>query len=450
MGRGSVQRFATRPDLLPPGVIVTTREEGRTPGLVFLGAKGGRGQDGPMIVDDLGRVVWFRAMRGRETATDVRVQSYRGEPVLTWWQGRLVGGEGRGEGVIYNDQYRPVRRVRMGNGLDADLHEFELTPRGTALLIAYDAVRRPEGRVVQAVVQEVDIETGLVLFEWHSVGKIALSETFTRAPGGRGRWDYMHLNSVALDRDGNFIVSARATRAVYKISRRTGQVLWRLAGKRSDFRLGPGAQFALQHDARPQPDGTITIYDNSAAPPLRKRSRAITLALDERRRVATLQRALTHPASLLSATQGSAQALPGGNTFVGWGSQRYFSEYDARGKLVLDGRLSRGNDSYRAYRFAWTGRPDALPKLVARRSRRPRFRARELERRDAGRVLAAARGPRSWSARAGGCRADRGVRDGDFSGVVGPVRGRARSGRGWRDARHVAGSGSRRTAPIRG
>ena len=369
VGNGAVQRYPTRPDLVPPGVTVTTRADGRAPGFVFLGAKGGRGQDGPMIVDDLGRLVWFRAMRGRELVTDFRAQIYDGKPVLTWWQGRLSGGDGRGEGVIYSDQYRPMRRVRMGNGLHADLHEFELTPQGTALLIAYDTVSRPEeGRVVQAVVQEVEIDTGLVRFEWHSIGQIATSESFRGRPSGRGQWDYIHLNSVALDRDGNFIISARQTHAVYKLSRRTGRVLWRLGGRKSDFRLGPGARFALQHDARPQPDGTITIYDNSAAPAVRKRSRAISLALDERRKVATLRYALTHPEGLLSSTQGSAQALLGGNTFVGWGSKRYFSEYDASGRLVFDGQLAPGNDSYRAYRFPWVGRPDALPKLVATRS----------------------------------------------------------------------------------
>jgi hypothetical protein len=318
-----------------------------------------------MIIDDLGRLVWFRPMRGRELVTDFRAQTYRGRPVLTWWQGRLSGGDGRGVGVIYSDQYRPIRRVRMANGLHADLHEFELTPEGTALLIAYDTVLRPEGRVVQGVVQEVEIDSGLVRFEWHSAGQVATTESFRRRPGGTGQWDYLHLNSVALDADGNFIVSARQTHAVYKLSRRTGRVLWRLGGRKSDFRLGPGAQFALQHDARPQADGTITIYDNSASPPVRKRSRAISLALDLRRRVATLRRALTHPEGLLSATQGSAQTLLGGNTFVGWGSKRYFSEYDVNGRLVFDGQLAPGNDSYRAYRFPWVGRPDALPKLVA-------------------------------------------------------------------------------------
>ena len=164
--------------------------EGRAPGLIFLGAKSGRGQDGPMIVDEFGNLVWFNAIGNRELATDFRVQSYQGKPVLTWWQGRLIGGEGRGEGVIYDTSYRPVRRVRAGNGMSADLHEFELTPQGTALLLIYDAVRRDlrhvggsrRGVAVQAVVQEIDIATGLVLFEWHSLGNIGLSESHEQVP----------------------------------------------------------------------------------------------------------------------------------------------------------------------------------------------------------------------------------------------------------------------------
>jgi hypothetical protein len=375
VGRGEVQRFATRPDLAPPAVTVTTRREGRAPGLIFLGAKSGRGQDGPMIVDDFGNLVWFNAIGNRELATDFRVQSYQGKPVLTWWQGRLIGGEGRGEGVIYDASYRPVRRVRAGNGMSADLHEFELTPQGTALLLIYDAVRRDlravggsrRGVAVQAVVQEIDIATGLVLFEWHSLGAVGLSESHEKLPKRSGQWDYLHANSVALDGTGDFVVSARHTSSVLRISRASGRILWRLGGSRSDFKLGPGTRFGLQHDARPQPDGTLTIFDNSAPPPVREASRAITVRLDTRRRTATLVRALKHPRRLLAATQGGAQRLPNGGMFVGWGSQRFFSEYDASGRLVLDGHFASGGDSYRAYRFPWTGRPQRRPALVAER-----------------------------------------------------------------------------------
>ena len=354
--RADAQTFVSRPDLKPPTVAITQAEPGRAPGYVFLGPKGGRAM-GPMVVDDAGQLVWFKPVTGGRVAMDVRTQSYGGKPVLTWWEGRLFGGGGRGVGMILDEQYRTVKRVKMGNGFQADSHEFTITPQGTALMNAWDAVQRPEGKILQSVVQEIDIATGLVLFEWHSAGNVAISETYRER---EGTWDYLHLNSIAVDPAGDFVLSARSTNAVYKVSRATGRVLWRLGGKRSDFVMGPGAKFALQHDARPQPDGTLTLFDNAQ----RGQSRAIRLRFDGTR--ATLVSALTHPQRLLSRTQAGMQPLPNGNTFVGWGSNRWFSEYDANGRLIFDGQLARGNDSYRAYRGAWIGRPATKPDVARR------------------------------------------------------------------------------------
>ena len=238
----------------------------------------------------LGTLVSFKPHANREEATDFRVQTYQGRPVLTWWQGRLVGGEGRGEGVIYDQHYRPVRRVRAGNGFSADLHEFELTPQGTALLLSYDRVKMDlrayggsrDGTVVDGVVQEVDIATGLVLFEWHSVGHVSPKDSMAPAPKGSEAWDYMHLNSVALDGDGDFVVSARRASTVLKIDRATGRIVWRMGGKSSTLKMGPGTSFHLQHDARPHPDGTITLFDNASPPAFRKASRAVTIRVDAR------------------------------------------------------------------------------------------------------------------------------------------------------------------------
>jgi hypothetical protein len=355
----ATMRFASRPDLRPPSITITRSREGRAPGSIFLGPKGGR-QMGPMIIDDRGELIWFRKVTGGKVAMDVRRQTYRDKPVLTWWEGRLFGGGGRGVGMVLDERYRTIKRVRMGNGFQADSHEFTITPQGTALLNAWDAVLRPEGRVLQSVVQEVEIETGLVLFEWHSAGKIATSESYRPRESPRTAWDYLHLNSVAVDDEGDFILSARSTSAVYRVSRATGKILWRLGGKRSSFRLGSGVRFEQQHDARSGPDGTLTLFDNATP----NRSRALTLKLDGRR--ATRVRALTHPDGLRASTQGNMQPLANGNTFVGWGSQRWFSEFGADGKLVLDGRLAKGNDNYRAYRGEWVGRPTGRPTAVRR------------------------------------------------------------------------------------
>ncbi|RKQ88004.1 arylsulfotransferase ASST [Solirubrobacter pauli] len=373
VGRGNVQTFATRPDLEPPSVTVTTAKPGRAPGLVFLAPKAGRGQDGPMIINDKGQTVWFKATPGKIPA-DFRVQQLGGKPVLTWWEGQLFVGDGDGVGQVYDTNYKRVATVTAGNGYSFDLHEFTLTPQNTAIVLSYERFKRDlrpwggprDARIVDNIVQEIDLRTGAVLFEWHSFGNVSPNESNVQPPTGRGfEWEYFHVNSAEVTPDGNFLISARNTSGVYKIDRRTGKILWRLGGKKSDFKLGKGVRFDWQHSARQQADGTINIYDNSAAPPTRKSSRVINVRLDEQAKTATLTRAFKHPLGLLSASQGNVETLPNGNLFVGWGSQRWFTEFDPQGNVVFDGRIARGNDNYRAFRYPWVGTPATPPKVVA-------------------------------------------------------------------------------------
>ena len=257
-----------------------------------------------------------------------------------------------------------------------------LTDRGTALLLAYDRVaprpalrrRRPRaGVVVDNVVQEVDLATGLVLFEWHSLGQVALADSRER-PQGRKSWDYFHINSVEADRDGDLIISARNTCALYKLDRETGEIVWQLGGgKGNDFRMGKGTRFCFQHDARRAPDGSITMFDNEAGPPvLARESRAIALRVDEDAKRVRLQRAYTHPGRLLAFNQGAASMQRNGNVFVGWGAMPVFSEFTRSGRMIFNGRLTRGKGNYRAVRAPWTGRPAVPPRLAVRSARRGR------------------------------------------------------------------------------
>jgi Arylsulfotransferase (ASST) len=166
--------------------------------------------------------------------------------------------------------------------------------------------------------------------------------------------------------DGHLLVSARNTYAIYKIHRRTGRILWTLGGKRSDFRMGPGTQFAWAHDARRQADGTITIFDNAAAPRVRDESRGLVLELRGRR--VRLQRAYTHPRDLSTHISAGVQRLPNGNAFIGWGATGFFSEHTRRGRMVFNASFTDlDNDTYRAYRFPWTGRPAGRPKAAVTR-----------------------------------------------------------------------------------
>jgi len=372
---GKTTRYRSRPDLRPPVVTVSPNARPVEPGLVVLSpkAKKDTAQAGPMLIDLRGEPVWFRPLGGVTAATDFRVQEYQGKPVLTYWQGTSRQGIGYGDLVILDDSYSVVKRLRPPNGFRADLHEFLITPRDTALVIAYPAVGADlsrfggsrRGRVIDSVIQEIDIATGLVIFEWHSLGKVPLADGFTAPiPSPAVPWDYFHANSVSLDSDGDILVSARNTWGIYKLDRATGRIEWTLGGKRSSFKLGAGVKFAWQHDARRRADGALTLFDNSAFPPIRKRSRVLALKLDMGTRTARLLTNRVHPRGLLAATQGNHQTLPSGGAFVGWGSQRYFTEYDSRGRIVWDARVAVGYETYRAYRSPWTGRPATRPRAA--------------------------------------------------------------------------------------
>jgi len=298
-------------------------------------------------------------------------------------------GVGSGYYVIADDTYHEIARVYAARGYAGDIHEFLITNRNTALFPVYHQLKvdlspfggPKEGRIFDGIVQEVDIATGRVLFEWHSYPKVRLDEAYVPAPkppkeGKRAApWDYIHLNSIDVDEDGDLIVSARNTRTVYKIDRETGAILWRLGGKRSDFAMGPGTKFAWQHDARRQSDGTITIFDNGAAPPVEKLSRVLVLRVDPNGRKATLVRSYSHPKRLLAPFEGNAQFLGNGHVFVSWGAIPYYTEFDASGKPVLDARFGKGTakvtepeqdaDTYRAYRFPWVGHPTNRPAVAA-------------------------------------------------------------------------------------
>ncbi len=378
-GRGDAYRhFVSRPDLKPPAIVVTTPARGTSPGYIFVGPKKEVAQAGPMIVDDEGHLIWFDPLDTHGVA-DFRVQVYKGRQVLTWWRGRATKGVGDGYDVIVDDTYREIARVKAGNGLAADIHEFLITPRDTALITVYrrvpvdlSSVGGPrEGKVFEGVVQELDIQTGRVLFEWHSLDHVGMDESYAKPPPARqgaaaAPYDYFHVNSIDEDAGGHLLVSARNTHAIYEIDRRTGKVLWRLGGKKSDFSMGPGTRFAWQHDARLLPGGRLSLFDNEADPPYAKQSRALVLRVDMANHRVEVARADTHPAGLLSGSQGDTQVLPDGHVFVGWGANPNFTEFDRNGNVIFDAHFKQGADSYRAYRLAWTGRPNDPPTLTLR------------------------------------------------------------------------------------
>jgi hypothetical protein len=369
-----VRTFRSRPDLSPPAVEVSTQAHNTAPGYIFVAPKGYPGHDGPMILDNRGQPVWFHQSKDG-VASDFKVQHYRGEPVLTWAEGRVVAGHGLSEYVILDSSYRELKRVRAGNGYKGDLHEFLITQQDTALFTIYSPVRRDltsvggsrYGGVVDGIVQEVNIETGEVLFEWHSLEHVSIEESYGEPPKNpRLSFDYLHINSIDVDHDSNLLVSGHKAFTVYKIDRESGEIIWRLGGKKSDFEMGEGTRTGFQHDARRQPDGTITIFDNGGVHK-NEQSYGLVLELDEEEMTATLVREYAHPEERLAATMGNMQVLPNANVFIGWGNQPLFSEFSNEGKLLFDASFPSKVESYRAFRFAWRAHPSEEPAIAAER-----------------------------------------------------------------------------------
>jgi hypothetical protein len=368
---GRVLRFVSRPDLRPPVVTVTHAAEKTADGYVFIAPSSGPGQRGTLILDDRGEVVWFHPTTP-STAMNFRPGLYRGAPVLSWWEGKTEHGLGRGEHVVFDASYHEVARFPAGDHLESDLHELLLTPHGTAYVTSYETVPMDlssvggprNGRVVGGVVQELELPSARVLWEWKSLDHVPLAESYMKKPGNP--FDYFHVNSVDTTPDGDVLVSARNTWAVYKVSRRTGKVLWRLGGKKSDFEMGKGTVFAWQHDARLHAGGErITIFDDGAAPQVQPQSKGLLIALDHvHRRAILLQDFVHRPERLVARFMGNTQLLDNGNVFVGWGSEPYFTEFAADGTIRFDARLPHGGENYRAFRFPWSGRPSEPPALV--------------------------------------------------------------------------------------
>jgi hypothetical protein len=367
-GSNGVQHFHSRPDLEPASVTVNKRSSSAYNGDIFVTPQYGPDQDGPMILDPSGNMIWFQPVPANELATDFRVQQYGGQPVLTWWQGFTNNGSGRGEGVIYNAQYQQIATVQAGNGLQGmDLHEFLVTPQGDAYIVGVSPVHYPGmGRpLMDAVVQEIDIKTGLVLFEWHALDHIPISESFFKKGAPGLVFDPYHLNSVSLDSDGNLIISMRNTWAVYKVDHQTGAVIWTLGSNQNQFKRGAGTSTAFQHDVLVQSNGMFTAFDDGGGPPTVHQARALELSVDETNKTVTLVKQFEHSPGLNTNFEGNAQLLPGNDLFVGWGQQPYFTEFNSAGQEVFDARFTSNTSSYRAYKFAWTGQPTTPPALAA-------------------------------------------------------------------------------------
>jgi hypothetical protein len=368
----TVWAFHSRPDLKPPVMQVTTSLPGRAPGLNFVDTRGTDATNrGPLIYDQNGDPVWYSNV---PTGTrNVHPVNWFGENALVWFD------DATNAWVVANSAYRQIATFKA-NGYVTDHHDVEVTPWGTALIVIYNSVdgidTSPyEGgqvgdTVVDGVLQEIDVRTGAVLFEWHSLAPapngIGLDE-HVRSYAING--DYVHINSATFDTDGNILVSARHLSAVFKVNRSTGAVMWRLGGKKSDFSFvgDPGNGPSWPHDARRRADGAITVFDNGVGRPTQY-SRGAAWEVDMPTKTATLVGQWRKSPDVYTPIIGSNREQANGNVLVSYGVASTATEW--RGDtIVWDVQFADpAVSTYRTYRALWQGFPLDPPDLAIERA----------------------------------------------------------------------------------
>ena len=272
------QSFYTMPGAEPPALTVIVPDGDPAAGDILTTNGPGPGQYGPLIYTPAGRLVWFDRLPAGETAENLSQQTYEGARDLTWWRGRVLSlGFGQGEDIIMNARYQTVGRVAGGNGLKADLHDFQIVPGNIAYITAYNPIRcdlssvkgSKGGAIVDTAIQMIDMRTGLVRWEWHSLDHVGAAESEVEAPTDTTPWDYFHLNSIDPRARTGTSSSRRAApgRAISCRAAAGGPV----ASGRDEELIQDGPRHtdtAWQHDGRVLPDGDVTFFDDGSNPPI--------------------------------------------------------------------------------------------------------------------------------------------------------------------------------------
>lgn len=263
--------------------------------------------------------------------------------------------------IVLDSTLTPVRSYRAQNGYTTDGHELKILANGHVLLIGYAyknvdmSLVVPGGshtaNVVVNAIQELD-EWDQVVFEWKADEYFSYADVGPEVDLLDESFEFMHINSIDVDRDGGLIISSRHLDEVTKIDRKTGAIVWRFGGKKNQFRFtNDTIGFNAQHAVRVLPNGNLLLFDNGNYHATHY-SRALEYSLDTVNKTATLVWSHRNMPDVASALWGNAQRLNNGNTFIAWGDAGIAAtEVDTAGNTVFEISFPRDVHSYRIYRL---------------------------------------------------------------------------------------------------
>jgi len=345
------------------------------------------GEGGPLILDKRLQPVWFNPVGTNQLAGNLREQTYKGKPVLTYWQGLIssVGETTSGQFNVLDQHYKKIATIKGQDGWVLSEHDFVISGNH-AWVTAYKDMSMDltafgglaNGTLSDSAVQEYDLKTGKLVKTWDALQHVPLTQSQTHpAPVPGISWDAYHINSIQLTGGGSFVTSFRNTWAAYQVNS-AGDVQWTLSGNPgiSTFALPANARFEFQHDVQLLRGNQVSVFDDACcnilgagkfAPPIGP-SRALVLKLDTTHHTGSLVAQYTRGSKFNAAFLGSTQVLSNGNVAISWGSQPLFSEVSKTGKVLLDARWPDPDVNYRVYVQRWTGTPSFAPSGAVRKS----------------------------------------------------------------------------------
>jgi outer membrane protein assembly factor BamB len=326
------------------------------PGTIFLG----NFANNPHLVamKNTGQFLFIRQMPS--PCYDFRLQE---NGLLTYFQN---AGQ---KYYAMDSNYNVVDSFYTGNGYDTDLHELRILPNGNALIMSYDVKiidmskivpgGQKNAQVTGLIIQEIDPAKN-VIFQWRSWDHFEITDADS-VNLSLGVIDYCHGNALEIDYDGNIILSSRNMSEITKISRTTGNIIWRLGGKNNQFTfINDPIKFSYQHAIRRTSAGTYTLYDNGNFH-VPKFSRAVEYRLNETNRTCELIWEYRRDPLIYSFAMGYVERLPNGNTSISWGfSNITYTEVTPTGETAYEFSLGNLSYSYRVVKENWFVNPVSI------------------------------------------------------------------------------------------
>jgi hypothetical protein len=355
---------------------VTTPAQNTGDGYIFVGATSQfyGGPSAAIILDNAGEPIYIQTFNNNFFVGDFRKQTVNGTDYLTYHAGSNTGGWTYGSSYVLNENYQIVDTWTIDNGLGSDIHELLLLDNGHAILLAYVPIPfdlspfggPANGTLIEIVIQEQDADKNVV-FEWVGSEHMPIGDTEVNI-NTTDPVDFLHTNAVAVDNDGNWLLSHRNFNEITKISRQTGDIIWRMGGAGNEFTFINDIGFYNQHNINRLDNGHLLLFDNGNGhtPP---HSRMVEYIVDEVAKTVTLHEMYPAGTEGFSVAMGNAQRLSNGNSMIGWGTQPKLTEVQMGGSVALEMLL--GSITYRVFRYPWTGVPTKAPRAVVQYDANP-------------------------------------------------------------------------------